>query len=119
MAEDLKGKWIERGDFIITTDHWKGSGLSYGLVVKASFGQVEVISYDHSYMRQVRKTDKYILKIPKEQVPKEDLDCLHRNLNALCERQQQNPRHYMMYGLLLRREDFDVQFGRLNINEAS
>lgn len=119
MAKDFLDRWINKGDFIITTDHWKGSGLSYGLVVKAGRSQVEVLSYNFSYMRQIRKTSKYIMVVPQEQIPKEDQQAIHRNLKSLCERQQQNPNYYRRYGMLLNLEDFNVQFSGPDFNEAS
>lgn len=118
MAKDLHDQWINKGDFIITTDHWKGSGLSYGIVLKTSHGQVEVLSYGTSYMRQIRKTDKYIMVVPQKQIPENHQWIIGRNLRSLCERQRDNPNYYRRYGLLINWEDFNVQFSGLNLDEA-
>lgn len=102
MARDFKDSLLKRGDYVLLTRHWKGSGLDYSLVVGTTSSYAYIINDRFSWVEEIRKPEKFLFKIDKDNIPEDMLLGIRNNLSDLISRPHWYRRHM---GSM---EDYDV-----------
>lgn len=112
MAKDINGTELKKGDFVLCTGYWKGSGLSYALVARDCWSYI--YTWEGHWLREIRTPNTYCLKVDAKTVPQRELLRLKSGMERY---QESNANRDWRYRLDV--EDFNVQFSGLDIAKAS